>query len=267
MNTPRKNFYLTRFNNRDIEATSFNLQGEKITPVNKVMLEGKIMAPITILDDGVQYANGSFVQMKCIQFPVCIYRISKDRNTGKQVLKYKDPDIIPVRIRFTDLISMYFMTTNLSELEDSFIRVNEGTYRSSYVTDTVGNHVAFYVETTDFEFIEQEECSFTNRIFLRGFVCNPNFEVRSTGSGPIIDLKLAVNQMEYSLSDLLSKEKKEIPTDYIQCITWNNVTEYILNNIVTGDLVDIEGRIQSRSFITKNALCRVVHEVSVVELT
>ena len=257
-------FYTSRFNNRDIEATSFNLQSEKITPVNKVLLEGQIQAPITIVDELVHLANDTYLKEKCIQFPVCVYRISRDRLSGQPVLKYKDPDIIPVRIKLTSLIANHFSTPDLSELEGAFIRVNEGTYRSDYVNDVMGHHVAFLVEATDFEFIDSEECKFTNRIFLRGFICNPNFEVRKTGAGPIIDLKLAVNRVEYSLGDLL--ERKKIPTDYIQCITWNDVTEYLLKNLSTGDLVDIEGRFQSRSF-PSNAYRKVVHEVSVVDLT
>jgi len=257
-------FYTTRFNNRDIEATSFNLQDDKITPINKVLLEGQIQAPITVVDELIHFEDGTFIREKCIQFPVCVYRVSRDRVSGQSVFKYKDPDIIPVRIRFTNLLSKHFITPDLSELEGTFLRVTEGTYRSSYVNDVMGHHVAFHVEATEFDFITEEECQFTNRIFLRGFICNPDFEVRQTGAGPIIDLKLAVNRIEYSLEDLL--ERKKIPTDYIQCITWNDVTKYLLDNLSTGDLINIEGRIQSRSF-PNNAYRKVVHEVSVVDLT
>lgn len=253
-----RGIYTTRFNNKQILETSFNLLDEKITPINKVVIEGQIQAPITIV---TECDDVDVLPITYIQFPLCVYRVSKNKITGIPYLK--SPDFIPVRIKFTDLIEHGYFTPELSELEGKYLRISEGIYRSSYVTDETGHHVAFHVSVNDFNFITEEECKYTNRIFLRGFICNETFDVRRTNSGPILDLKLAVNRVEYTLEDL--QERKRIPTDYIQCITWNDVTKYLTENLTPGDLIDIEGRIQSRSF-PSDFYKKVVHEVSVVDL-
>ena len=92
-----------------------------------------------------------------------------------------------------------------------------------------------------------------NKIILVGsLVSNP--EIRTTMDAvPMSRFQLAVDRNRFGGA---SKE-----TDYVDIVAWRNLAEYASNNLSKGQMALVEGRIQNRSFDTKDGLKRYVTEV------
>ena len=85
-----------------------------------------------------------------------------------------------------------------------------------------------------------------NKIHLEGFLCkNPNYRITPAGRH-ITDLLIAVHHGRES--------------SYLPCIYWGDASDL---NI--GDMVSIDGRIQSREYL-KNDIIHTVYEVSIEQL-
>lgn len=115
--------------------------------------------------------------------------------------------------------------------ESSMLRVN-GELRSYNNKSGVGSKLIIFVYATELEFCDDEA---ENIIRLRGTVCKQP-QLRMTPLGrEICDLLLAVNR-PFGRSD------------YLPCIAWGqNAREAALWQV--GELVELEGRVQSRSYI------------------
>ena len=95
-----------------------------------------------------------------------------------------------------------------------------------------------------------------NLIVLRGYICKPPIYRTTPFNREIADLLIAVNRA-YNKSD------------YIPCIAWGRNAKYA-QTLNVGEMITIEGRIQSREYekVTESGAVekRVAYEVSVIKL-
>ncbi|MDR0446989.1 MAG: single-stranded DNA-binding protein [Oscillospiraceae bacterium] len=100
------------------------------------------------------------------------------------------------------------------------------------------------------------EAADENSVHLRGALCKPP-TLRRTPMGRLIcDVMLAVNR-RYGRSD------------YLPCIAWGRIAQELSARTV-GDVIEIDGRIQSRGYIKTTpdgSEERTAYEVSVISLT
>ncbi|MFB0920809.1 MAG: single-stranded DNA-binding protein, partial [Oscillospiraceae bacterium] len=123
-----------------------------------------------------------------------------------------------------------------------------GELRSYNNKSGVGNRLLIFVYANELEFCDGEP---ENLISLRGTVCKqPSLRMTPLGR-EICDILLAVNR-PFGRSD------------YLPCISWGqNAREASLWNV--GDTIELEGRIQSRSYIKSadsGQVKKVAYEVS-----
>lgn len=92
-----------------------------------------------------------------------------------------------------------------------------------------------------------------NKIILIGrLTTNP--EIRTTMDAvPMTRFQLAVDRARFGAAP------KE--TDLVDVIAWRNIAEYASQNLAKGKTALVEGRIQNRSFETKEGVKRYVTEV------
>ena len=80
-----------------------------------------------------------------------------------------------------------------------------------------------------------------NRVELIGRLTK-GIELRSTASGKsVTEFTLAVN-----------RKTKEKPTDFIPCVAWNKTAELLAQYTSKGDLIGVEGSVQTRNYIDPN---------------
>ncbi|MDE7221163.1 MAG: single-stranded DNA-binding protein [Oscillospiraceae bacterium] len=94
-----------------------------------------------------------------------------------------------------------------------------------------------------------------NRIALRGVICKPPVLRRTPLGRCISDMMLAVNR-RYGRAD------------YLPCIAWGQVA-MITGNMSVGEVLSLEGRVQSRAYTKVVEGCaqeRVAFEVSIMHL-
>lgn len=114
----------------------------------------------------------------------------------------------------------------------------DGQFRSYNNFSDRGNRLVLTVFALEIEFIENlAEIKNPNQIYLNGFVCKPSIYRTTPFGREITDMLVAVNRA-YNKSD------------YIPCISWGRNARYA-KNIMTGDNVQIWGRIQSRKYTKK----------------
>ncbi len=100
-----------------------------------------------------------------------------------------------------------------------------------------------------------EETEDQNRIALRGVICKPPVLRRTPLGRCISDMMLAVNR-RYGRAD------------YLPCIAWGQVA-MITGNMAVGEVLSLEGRVQSRVYTKVVEGCaqeRTAFEVSVMHL-
>lgn len=79
-----------------------------------------------------------------------------------------------------------------------------------------------------------------NKVFLIGRLTNRP-ELKQAGSGQVINFNLAV--------DRKFKDKNgNKQTDFIQCLAWNSTANYINNYINKGDMMAIDGSVETRNY-------------------
>lgn len=95
-----------------------------------------------------------------------------------------------------------------------------------------------------------------NEIYLNGFVCKTPIYRTTPFGREITDLLLAVNRSYHK-------------SDYIPCITWGRNARFA-QNLVTGDHIQINGRIQSRTYQKKletgEVEIKTAYEVSISKM-
>ncbi len=86
-----------------------------------------------------------------------------------------------------------------------------------------------------------------NRVILVGHVGQtPNLKYTTTGH-PIISLSLATNEVRLDAQ----KNKKE-HVEWHSLVAWNKLAEFVNEYVVKGQLLYVEGRIHSQSWVDKN---------------
>lgn len=93
-----------------------------------------------------------------------------------------------------------------------------------------------------------------NRIVLMGRLC-ADPELKSTPSGvSVTTIRVAVDR-DYV------KAGAERQTDFFDVVAWRQTAEFVCRNFAKGSLVAVDGKLQSRSFETKDGQNRTVVEV------
>jgi single-strand DNA-binding protein len=133
-----------------------------------------------------------------------------------------------------DVINVICDEEKLKSLEpdgSSMLRVT-GELRSYNNKSGVGNRLIIFVYANELEFCDEEP---ENMIALRGTICKePSLRVTPLGR-EICDLLVAVNR-PFGRSD------------YLPCISWGQYAHEAATWKV-GDMVELEGRVQSRCYI------------------
>lgn len=92
-----------------------------------------------------------------------------------------------------------------------------------------------------------------NRVVLVGRITK-DVELRKTTNGAsVVSFTLAVNRRQ--------KVQGQAEADFINCIAWNHSAEFMDRYIKKGDLLGIDGRIQTRSYDDKNGKRVYITEV------
>ena len=93
-----------------------------------------------------------------------------------------------------------------------------------------------------------------NRVCLIGrLTADP--ELRYTGSG------LAVVNFQMAVKRQFKTQEGEYETDFFRITAWRKTAEFVSNYVHKGNLVSVDGRLQSRSYETQDGQKRTVIEV------
>lgn len=79
-----------------------------------------------------------------------------------------------------------------------------------------------------------------NRVILTGRLTK-DIEIKKSASG------LSVTTFTIA-SDRSKSKDKEKETDFISCVAWRNIADYLNNYAHKGDMVALEGRLQTRNY-------------------
>ena len=95
-----------------------------------------------------------------------------------------------------------------------------------------------------------------NKVFLIGRTTK-DIELRTTSSGKsVISFSIAVNRT-------YKNEKGEYDSDFFNCIAYNKLAETVSRYVNKGDLLAIEGRLQTRNYTDNNGTKHYVTEILV----
>ena len=98
--------------------------------------------------------------------------------------------------------------------------------------------------------------SSVNKVILVGHIGNKP-EGRYTSSGvPIASFPLATNEIWTGLDN-----KKQEKTEWHNIVAWNKLADFCIEYLVKGQLVYLEGKIQSRMYMDKNNIQRKITEI------
>lgn len=179
----------------------------------------------------------------CVTVPgICQILIEVERTSGQI-------DVLPVHIPdqlITDTISL-----------GDFLTIT-GEYRSRNQRNSSGAHLQLYVRARELRIVDTPtDCTANNQIHLQGYICKKPIYRKTPKGREIADLILAVN-------------RETGGTDYIPCIAWG-ATARFTDSLEVGNLVAIDGRLQSRKYIKRiNDITqeeRTAYEVSGNSLT
>lgn len=138
------------------------------------------------------------------------------------------------------------------DLSGSLVKVT-GEYRSYNQPTGEKTKLMLYVFAQEFEFIDEDDTSENNRVYLDGYICkSPTYRKTPLGR-EITDILVAVNRL-YGKSD------------YIPCIAWGRSARWT-ERLEVGTRVQLYGRIESRGYIKiiseEECEQRVAYEVSI----
>lgn len=93
-----------------------------------------------------------------------------------------------------------------------------------------------------------------NRIILTGRItATPTLKTTSNGSS-VVNFSIA-NQRNYKGA---SGEKE---TDFFEVVAWRNTADFVTKYFSKGDLITVDGRLETRKFVDKNGVNRVAFEI------
>ena len=142
---------------------------------------------------------------------------------------------------------------NTTVYDDSSILKVQGSLRTFNNKSGIGNKLLVFVYANNLEFCRDEP---ENHVFMIGTICKTPV-LRSTPLGrDICDLLVAVNR-PYGHSD------------YIPCICWGQYAREAASFSI-GDMIRLEGRIQSRTYIkctSQGQISKTAYEVSASEIS
>lgn len=165
-------------------------------------------------------------------FPLNVMRLSKAY------------DRITVLVREDQLLS-------ISHNTGDFVKI-KGELRSFNNKSGVGSRLLITAFVRE---IENIDFDYQNELTLRGVICKPPVYRKTPLGREICDLMLAIN-------------RKYGRADYLPCIAWGR-NAYIASDYHVGDLVHVNGRIQSREYIKTfddTSEVRTTYEVSISEI-
>lgn len=174
--------------------------------------------------------------------------------TSIQVLRLSgDIDELNLVISERELIDKEFK-------KGSLVRVLGQVRAYNYFTDN-GNIRkviinVFVKEITELSEEEYAENKDTNIVELEGYICKEPVYRKTPFGREIADLLIAVN-------------RKYGKTDYLPCIAWGRNARFS-RNLEVGDLIKINGRMQSRNYTKKyengDSKEKVAYEISIITL-
>lgn len=128
--------------------------------------------------------------------------------------------------------------TNLDELKEGNLVHIFGQFRSyNEPTSTGKSRLVLSIFTKEIKKVEDESMITLNDATFIGYICKPPIYRKTPLGREIADLLIAVNRT-YKKSD------------YIPCILWGRNAKFC-ENVKTGTLVKLNGRIQSRKYEKK----------------
>lgn len=161
----------------------------------------------------------------------------------KRLSEYED--ILPV------IISERLV--NLNDIKVGAIVKIFGQFRSYNLQTETRNKLVLSIFVKDIEFTDDESILTTNDANFIGYICKEPVYRKTPLGREIADVLVAINRT-YRKSD------------YIPCILWGRNAKYC-ETLNVGDLVKLNGRIQSRSYEKKlengEVLKKTAYEVSV----
>lgn len=161
----------------------------------------------------------------------------------KRLSEYED--ILPV------IISERLV--NLNDIKVGAIVKIFGQFRSYNLQTETRNKLVLSIFVKDIEFTDDETILTTNDANFIGYICKEPVYRKTPLGREIADVLVAINRT-YRKSD------------YIPCILWGRNAKYC-ETLKVGDLVKLNGRIQSRSYEKKlengEVLKKTAYEVSV----
>lgn len=161
----------------------------------------------------------------------------------KRLSEYED--ILPV------IISERLV--NLNDIKVGSIVKIFGQFRSYNLQTETRNKLVLSIFVKDIEFTDDESILTTNDANFIGYICKEPVYRKTPLGREIADVLVAINRT-YRKSD------------YIPCILWGRNAKYC-ETLNVGDLVKLNGRIQSRSYEKKlengEVLKKTAYEVSV----
>lgn len=94
-----------------------------------------------------------------------------------------------------------------------------------------------------------------------------NPEIRKTGTGKsVCSFTLAVDKKMSKDQKEIAKQNGEQTADFISCVAWNHDAGYLSTYGQKGNIVEISGRLQSRSYDDKDGKKVYVTEVVAADL-
>lgn len=96
-----------------------------------------------------------------------------------------------------------------------------------------------------------------NRVILMGrMVADPDLKTTPSGVS-VSSFRLAVDR------NYQPKEAEERQADFIPCVAWRKTAEFICRNFQKGQMIAVEGELQSRNYEDKEGTKRTAYEVIV----
>ena len=95
-----------------------------------------------------------------------------------------------------------------------------------------------------------------NKVILMGRIAQ-DIDVKTTASGnAVLSFSIAVDRG-------YAKPGEERQTDFITCVAWKSVAEFIGKHFAKGRMIAVEGELRTRSYDDKNGVKHYVTEVLV----
>lgn len=80
-------------------------------------------------------------------------------------------------------------------------------------------------------------------------------EIRTAGSVNVCSFSVAVDR-DYR------KQGEERQTDWIRCVAWRDLADFIAGHFTKGQLITLDGRLQVRNYTDRDGNDRVVYELN-----